>query len=105
MGELFTRRLSHLFIPGGPSVHDHPFSTSGLEVSPELANLLAKQGINAPTAVQAAAIGLLLKTQDAVIQSGTGSGKTLAYLLPLLQRARADASFLAVIIAPSPELA
>jgi ATP-dependent RNA helicase DeaD len=81
------------------------FAETGLEVDEALTQALARQGISTPTAVQAAAIPVVLAGKDAIIQSGTGTGKTLAYLLPLLQRARHDAAFRVVVLAPSPELA
>jgi superfamily II DNA/RNA helicase len=83
----------------------HAFAKTGLEVSDALARSLEKQGITAPTAVQEAAIPVVLAGQDLVMQSGTGTGKTLAYLLPLLQRASHDPELRVVIMAPSPELA
>ena len=83
----------------------HAFSTTGLEVPEWLAQRLDKDGIATPTPVQVAAIPAVLAGKDVVIQSGTGTGKTLAYVLPLLERARRDAGFRVVIIAPSPELA
>ncbi|MCJ1275789.1 ATP-dependent RNA helicase dbp7 [Puttea exsequens] len=63
-----------------------PFTSLGL--SPFLSTHLTENlGLNAPTAVQKAALTHLLKIDtDAFIQAETGSGKTLAYLLPILQR-------------------
>lgn len=81
------------------------FDIEGLVITPEIAARFAKDGITAPTAVQAAAIPAVLAQRDALLQSGTGTGKTLAYLLPLLQRAQQDPKFRVVILAPAPELA
>ncbi len=83
----------------------HPFDDIGLELTEELRSRLAHDGIETPTGAQRAAIPAILAGRDAVIQSGTGTGKTLAYVLPLLERARRDPSFRALILAPSPELA
>jgi ATP-dependent RNA helicase DeaD len=81
------------------------FADTGIEITEGLARTLAREGISTPTAVQAAAIPVVLAGTDVVIQAGTGTGKTLAYLLPLLQRCRREPQFRAVVIAPSPELA
>ena len=76
--------------------------------------------IKRPTAIQHAALPLLLSTspttqsRDAFLQSQTGSGKTLAYLLPIIHDLLPLSSLsyidrsigtLAVIIAPTRELA
>ena len=76
--------------------------------------------IERPTAIQRAALPLLLSThpttqsRDAFLQSQTGSGKTLSYLLPIIQDLLPLSSLsyidrsigtLAVIIAPTRELA
>lgn len=63
-----------------------PFTSLGL--SPFLSTHLTQNlSLNAPTAIQKAAITQLLREDsDAFIQAETGSGKTLAYLLPILQR-------------------
>ena len=84
---------------------DSAFSEGGLEIPDFIAAALKKAGIKEATEVQRAAIPAILSGNDVLIQSATGSGKTLAYLLPLLQRARADEKFRILILAPSPELA
>src|SRR5687768_1276288 len=81
------------------------FTVPGLELPDFLAQSLAKAEITTPTAIQLAAIPVVLAGNDVVIQSGTGTGKTLAYVLPLLQKVRADEKFRVVVMAPSPELA
>jgi ATP-dependent RNA helicase DDX56/DBP9 len=60
------------------------FQETGLDH--RILRALAKQGLTAPTPVQAAAIPAALKGKDIVARARTGSGKTLAYLLPALQR-------------------
>jgi ATP-dependent RNA helicase DDX31/DBP7 len=75
-------------------------------------------GIQKPTAIQRAALTILLSdlksSRDVFLQSQTGSGKTLAYLLPIVQDLLPLSSLsyidrsigtLAVIIAPTRELA
>ncbi|PON34677.1 DEAD-box ATP-dependent RNA helicase 47, mitochondrial [Trema orientale] len=59
-------------------------SFSELGLPPTLIERLENEGFTTPTDVQSAAIPVILKSQDVVIQSYTGSGKTLAYLLPIL---------------------
>ena len=81
------------------------FSVDGLLATPVVTAALARDAISTPTPVQTAAIAPILAGRDILVQSGTGTGKTLAYLLPLLQRAAADATLRVVVMAPSPELA
>ena len=80
------------------------FTVDGLELPKFLADGIARAGIVEPTAVQHEAIPPVLARRDVIIQSPTGTGKTLAYLLPLLQRVRADDTLRVVVMAPSPEL-
>lgn len=60
------------------------FSELGLPQS--LIERLESERFVTPTDVQSAAIPVILKGHDVVIQSYTGSGKTLAYLLPILAK-------------------
>ena len=94
---------------------------SGLGLNPLLiSHLASKMSIERPTAIQRAALPLLLSTspttqsRDAFLQSQTGSGKTLSYLLPIIQDLLPLSSLsyidrsigtLAVIITPTRELA
>jgi len=99
-----------------------PLDTStfaGLGLNPLLiSHLTTKLGIQKPTAIQRAALPLLLedskKLRDVFLQSQTGSGKTLSYLLPIIQNLLPLSSLsyidrsigtLAIIIAPTRELA
>ena len=83
-----------------------------LGVSDILSGHLEKQGYTLPTAVQAKGIPVLLKRQDAMIESPTGSGKTLTYLIPIFETlcglgekkiSRSDGT-LALILCPTREL-
>ena len=75
-------------------------------ISPAALQALARLGIAAPNAIQAAAWEAAQGHQDIVLLAPTGSGKTLAYLLPLLDRLRPDLDQVqALILAPSRELA
>jgi superfamily II DNA/RNA helicase len=77
-----------------------------LGVVPELVAALARQQITEPTAIQIAALPVLLAGRDAYLNAETGTGKTLAYLLPIFCRldAKQDATQV-VIAAPTHELA
>lgn len=77
-----------------------------LGISLQLAELLHKQGINEPTAVQAQAIPAVFKGRDMLAQAQTGTGKTFAFLLPSLQQVKPDVHMEQVlIVAPTRELA
>jgi ATP-dependent RNA helicase DDX31/DBP7 len=94
---------------------------SGLGLNPLLiSHLASKMSIERPTAIQRAALPLLLsispttQSRDVFLQSQTGSGKTLSYLLPIIQDLLPLSSLsyidrsigtLAVIITPTRELA
>jgi superfamily II DNA/RNA helicase len=77
-----------------------------LLLPPELIAALAKQQISEPTAIQSAAVPVLMAGKDAYLNAETGTGKTLAYLLPLFARIDpAQAATQVVIVAPTHELA
>ena len=77
-----------------------------LDVGPELVAALARQQITEPTAIQIAALPVLLAGRDAYLNAETGTGKTLAYLLPIFRRLDAKQGATQVIIAaPTHELA
>ena len=77
-----------------------------LGLTSELSELLHKQGIDEPTAVQSQAIPALFKGRDILAQAQTGTGKTLAFLLPSLQQIRTEVHAEQVLIlAPTRELA
>ncbi|KHJ33326.1 putative atp-dependent rna helicase dbp7 [Erysiphe necator] len=89
---------------------------TNLGLSTRLATHLSlKLSLKAPTAIQKAAIPLIIKNDDdAFIQAETGSGKTMAYLLPIVQRIieissqgiqlHRDSGLFAIILAPTREL-
>ncbi len=77
-----------------------------LGLTSDLSELLHKQGIDEPTAVQSQAIPALFKGRDILAQAQTGTGKTLAFLLPSLQQIRTEVHAEQVLIlAPTRELA
>src|SRR5437868_4752748 len=67
---------------------------------------IATLGYDAPTAVQARAIPLLLAGRDVTVQAPTGTGKTAAYGLPIVERlAESVLETQALVIVPTRELA
>ncbi len=79
---------------------------------PLLAEALAARGYAAPTSVQAAVLETEAEGRDLIVSAQTGSGKTVAFglamapqLLDEAGRARPAAAPLALIIAPTRELA
>lgn len=83
-----------------------PMTFAELGVGPDLVAALAKQEISVPTAIQLAAVPVLLAGKDAYLNAETGTGKTLAYLLPIFRRLDLNlAATQAVIVAPTHELA
>ncbi|MGK5555546.1 DEAD/DEAH box helicase, partial [Actinomadura kijaniata] len=93
-----------------PAAHD--LTTSTDEAVPTFAELvaaLARQGIESPFPIQAAAIPDVMAGRDVLGRGKTGSGKTLAFGLPLLARLagrRAEPRRpLGLILVPTRELA
>jgi ATP-dependent RNA helicase RhlE len=66
------------------------FDTLGL--SADLVRTVTQEGYEAPTPVQAAAIPLVLAGRDVLAAAQTGTGKTAAFVLPILDRLRAQAN-------------
>ena len=75
----------------------------------ELSSALEKLKFTTPTEIQAQAIPITLKGQDAIIQARTGSGKTLAYAIPLIALTRGlehiDQAPRVMVLVPTRELA
>ena len=77
-----------------------------LGITPKICELLHKQGVDEPTAIQAQAIPPLFKGRDILAQAQTGTGKTFAFLLPSLQQIKTDIHAEQVLVmAPTRELA
>ncbi|WP_068776847.1 DEAD/DEAH box helicase [Paenibacillus sp. FJAT-26967] len=82
------------------------FPFVNLGVSPELAKLLTRHGINEPTPVQQLALPIVFGGRDVIAQAQTGTGKTLAFLLPMLERTDTSRSEVqGLILTPTRELA
>lgn len=84
-------------------------SFSSLGLAPALLNALRDRGYTEATAVQAAAIPVILQSKDVIAEAQTGSGKTVAFCAPLLQRLQLTAarprSVQILILVPTRELA
>ena len=76
-----------------------------LKINSAICELLKRQGIITPTAVQEKVIPQARSGKDLIIQSKTGTGKTLAFLLPTLERTKKIPVAQTLIIAPTRELA
>ncbi|MBR2179421.1 MAG: DEAD/DEAH box helicase [Selenomonadaceae bacterium] len=76
-----------------------------LKITPDVCELLKKQGIINPTVVQEKLIPTARSGKDVIVQSKTGTGKTLAFLLPMMERIKKIAVTQALIVAPTRELA
>ena len=67
---------------------------------------LRSGGIQEATPIQEGAIPVILQGSDVICQAQTGTGKTLAFLLPMLEKIRADRDELqGLILTPTRELA
>lgn len=74
-------------------------------LKPFLQDAWEKSGFQNQTAIQEAAIPMILEGKDLIAESPTGTGKTLAYLLPLLNTIDSNLVTLqAVVLASSQEL-
>lgn len=77
-----------------------------LKVSEALCAILKENGILEATAVQEAAIPAIRGGKDVVVQAQTGTGKTLAFLLPIMEKIKANApAAQALVVTPTRELA
>ena len=87
----------------------NPPSFAALRLPKTLVRSLARAGITAPTAVQAAVLPDALAGRDVLGRAATGSGKTLAFGLPVLARLAGSRSTpkapRALVIVPTRELA
>ncbi|XID91633.1 DEAD/DEAH box helicase [Paenibacillaceae bacterium WGS1546] len=77
-----------------------------LGITEARADRLKALGISTPTPVQAETIPVVRAGRDVISQAQTGTGKTLAFVLPMLDRIRADVSQVqGLIVTPTRELA
>lgn len=85
-------------------------SFTSLGLSPSLVETVTACGYETPTAIQSAAIPLILEGKDVMSAAQTGTGKTAAFTLPMLERLstgpRVNANKIrALILTPTRELA
>ncbi len=77
-----------------------------MNLSPVYIERLRKQGITAPTEIQARAIPEILMNRDIIAKSQTGTGKTLAFLLPIFERMDPELNKVqGLVVTPTRELA
>ncbi|HET7027070.1 MAG TPA: DEAD/DEAH box helicase [Candidatus Limnocylindrales bacterium] len=85
-----------------------------LGLAAEILQAVADEGYSEPTPIQSAAIPVVLAGRDVLATAQTGTGKTAAFVLPILQRlkAQANTSFSparhpvrALVVTPTRELA
>ena len=76
-----------------------------LELSPDINRQLDKLGFTTPTPIQAEAIPHALAGRDVIGIAQTGTGKTFAFGLPMIQKLLSNPQGMALILAPTRELA
>ncbi|ACD52010.1 DEAD/DEAH box helicase [Clostridium botulinum] len=77
-----------------------------LGINENIVNILNKNGIKTPTAIQEESIPKILSGKDVIGEAKTGTGKTLAFLLPIFQNISPDTNGTQVLIlSPTRELA
>lgn len=77
-----------------------------LGIAKERALSLRNEGITEATPIQESAIPVIMQGSDVICQAQTGTGKTLAFLLPMLEKTRADREDVqGLILTPTRELA
>ena len=88
---------------------DQPRGFDALGLHPSIVAAATALGYEEPTAIQAAAIPVLLEGRDVLGQAATGTGKTAAFALPLLHRIAAaregERGVRAFVLVPTRELA
>jgi ATP-dependent RNA helicase DeaD len=83
-----------------------PATFAELGIGAPILTALAELGYEAPTAIQARTIPVLLAGRDLVGQAQTGTGKTAAFAIPFLERLDvARAQLQALVLTPTRELA
>ncbi|WP_346266594.1 DEAD/DEAH box helicase, partial [Paenibacillus sacheonensis] len=77
-----------------------------LGIAKERAQSLRNEGITEATPIQEGAIPVIMQGSDVICQAQTGTGKTLAFLLPMLEKTRAEREDVqGLILTPTRELA
>jgi ATP-dependent RNA helicase DeaD len=82
-----------------------PLTFESLNLTAPLLSAVEAMGYTTPSAIQAAAIPLLLEGHDVVGQAQTGSGKTAAFAIPLIERLEPNTRHVqGLILCPTREL-
>ncbi|MCC7436664.1 DEAD/DEAH box helicase [Candidatus Nomurabacteria bacterium] len=81
----------------------HTFSD--FDVHPQLGRNLAKKNFIAPSPIQDQAIPVALSGKDIIGIASTGTGKTAAFLIPIINKLIKDPKHMAMVLAPTRELA
>lgn len=76
-----------------------------LGISEPTIKLLDQAGLNTPTPIQIASIPAALKGGDLIASAQTGTGKTASFVLPIIERLKGREGTLAVVLAPTREIA
>lgn len=77
-----------------------------LGISEDIINVLKKEGITEPTAIQKDSIRLIKEGRDVIADAPTGTGKTLAFLIPVFENISTSINTVqALIVLPTRELA
>jgi superfamily II DNA/RNA helicase len=84
-------------------VPKHKFSEFGFHA--DIANTVAKLGIENPSPIQDQSIPHILMGKDVIGIAETGTGKTAAFLLPLIQKTLTERNQQTLILTPTRELA
>jgi superfamily II DNA/RNA helicase len=71
----------------------------------DIANTVAKLGIENPSPIQDQAIPHIMEGKDVIGLAETGTGKTAAFLLPLIQKTLTEGNQQTLILTPTRELA
>ncbi|HVZ75803.1 MAG TPA: DEAD/DEAH box helicase [Candidatus Paceibacterota bacterium] len=93
---VITEEVEH-FVP------EHQFADFAIDEG--LKRAVVAKGYVTPTPIQDRAIPHVLKGQDVVGIANTGTGKTAAFLIPLINKVRADQKSQVLIVVPTRELA
>ncbi|MCK5780348.1 MAG: DEAD/DEAH box helicase [Psychrilyobacter sp.] len=77
-----------------------------LGIKKEFLEVLKKQGIKTPTAIQEMCVEHIINNKDIIAEAPTGTGKTLAFLLPMMNNMKPTKNGIqGLIITPTRELA
>jgi ATP-dependent RNA helicase RhlE len=92
------------------SPHTHtasavPSAFAALGLSPSTLKVLTQVGYENPTPIQVQAIPPALEGKDVIGCAATGTGKTAAFVLPMVQRLEGARGVVALVLAPTRELA